>query len=213
MIELNPLEARVLGCLIEKEATVKNSYPLTLNSLKLACNQKSARSPVMNIANGELLRCVHLLGEKKYILVEGAFSKTEKYRHRFGKILAIDKPSLSIIAILLLRGEQTLNEIYTRSKRIFTFESQQNTHEELLSLIKQGLAVKMPKRVGTKEHRYTHQLCGEVDINSMEVEASKILLTPLEEKVEKLDIKVGELQDSIDDLIEIVAELKSKQIN
>ncbi|WXU00504.1 MAG: hypothetical protein Ctma_1227 [Catillopecten margaritatus gill symbiont] len=199
MIELNALEARVLGALIEKESTVSDNYPLTLNSLKLACNQKSSRNPVMNVADGELLRCVHQLGEKKYLLVEGNFSRTEKYRHRFGRILEIEKPSLAIIAVLLLRSEQTINEIYTRAKRIFTFESQQQAYDELLTLIDTEMVVKLPKKIGTKEHRYTHQLCGLVDV---EATIQQVKLTPLEEKVEKLEARVDELQASIDDILE-----------
>lgn len=201
MIELSALEARVLGSLIEKEATVADNYPLTLNSLKLACNQKSARNPVMNVADGELLRCVHQLGEKKNILVEDNFGKIEKYRQRFGRILEIDKPSLSIIAVLLLRAEQTINEIYTRSKRIFAFDDQQQTYDELLKLIELGLVVKLPKKSGTKEHRYMHQLCGMVDVDTMAVDAAP-KLTPLEEKVTKLEARVDELQDLIDDILE-----------
>ncbi len=201
MIELSALEARVLGSLIEKEATVADNYPLTLNSLKLACNQKSARNPVMNVADGELLRCVHQLGEKKHILVEDNFGKIEKYRQRFGRILEIDKPSLSIIAVLLLRAEQTINEIYTRSKRIFAFDDQQQTYDELLKLIELGLVVKLPKKSGTKEHRYMHQLCGMVDVDTMAVDAAP-KLTPLEEKVTKLEARVDELQDLIDDILE-----------
>ncbi len=201
MIELSALEARVLGSLIEKEATVADNYPLTLNSLKLACNQKSARNPVMNVADGELLRCVHQLGEKKNILVEDNFGKIEKYRQRFGRILEIDKPSLSIIAVLLLRAEQTINEIYTRSKRIFAFDDQQQTYDELLKLIELGLVIKLPKKSGTKEHRYMHQLCGMVDVDTMAVDAAP-KLTPLEEKVTKLEARVDELQDLIDDILE-----------
>ncbi|SMN14706.1 Virulence factor mviM [uncultured Candidatus Thioglobus sp.] len=200
MIELDALEARILGCLIEKEATVADNYPLTLNSLKLACNQKSARHPVMNIADGELLRCAHLLADKSYILVEDNFGKIEKYRHRFGRILEIDKPGLSVIAILLLRGEQTLNEIYTRSKRIFAFDSQSQAYEELLKLIENEWVVKLPKRAGTKEHRYMHQLCGKIDINEAELNTPQ--LTPLEEKVATLEARVDDLQDLIDELME-----------
>ncbi len=200
MIELTPLEARTLGCLIEKEATVPDNYPLTLNSLKNACNQKSSRNPVMDVADGELLRCAHQLADKKYILVEDNFGKIEKYRHRFGRILEIEKSQLSIMAILLLRGEQTINEIYMRSKRIFPFESQQQAYDELLSLIESDRVVKLPKRTGTKEHRYMHQLCGLVDVN---IEAiAEVKRTPLEQKVEKLENRVDELQDLIDDIME-----------
>jgi uncharacterized protein YceH (UPF0502 family) len=169
---------------------------------RLACNQKSARNPVMNVADGELLRHTHQLGEKNYILVEDNFGKTEKYRHRFGRILELEKPKLSIIAILLLRGEQTLNELYARSKRIFEFPSQQDAYEALLTLIELDLVIKLPKRTGTKEHRYMHQLCGTIDISASEVEAQKTPLTPLEEKVEKLETRVDELQDLIDDIME-----------
>jgi uncharacterized protein YceH (UPF0502 family) len=202
MIELNALEARILGCLIEKEATVSDNYPLTLNSLKLACNQKSARTPLMNVADGELLRCVHQLGEKNTILVEDNFGKTEKYRHRFGRVLEIEKSQLAIIAILLLRGEQTLNEIYTRTKRIFDFETQQNAYDAILKLIELEFLVKLPKRIGTKEHRYQHQLCGKIDLESAQIETQKIQKTPLEEKVEKLEARIDELQDLIDDIME-----------
>ncbi|SMM99550.1 Protein of unknown function YceH [uncultured Candidatus Thioglobus sp.] len=200
MSELDALEARVLGCLIEKEATVPDNYPLTLNSLKNACNQKSARSPVMNVADGELLRCVHQLGEKQHILVEDNFGKTEKYRHRFGRTLEVDKPSLSIIAVLLLRGEQTINEIYTRAKRIFAFETQQQTYDSLLELIEMDRVIKLPKRTGTKEYRYMHQLCGVIDIDEMAIEQPQ--LTPLEEKVAKLEARVDEMQDLIDDMMD-----------
>jgi uncharacterized protein YceH (UPF0502 family) len=205
MIEITQIEARILASLIEKEKTVPDTYPLTLNSIKNACNQKSNREPVMNLEEGQILHTLKELGDKEYIIIDKG-SRTLKYAHRLHRILEIDRAKLAIIAVLLLRSSQTLNEIFTRSKRLYNFESQDQTQKELLELIELEMAIMLPKAVGSRENRYTHQLCGKVDIENMQTQTKP--KSPLEEQVEKLENRVDYLQDTLDDLIEVVEKLQ-----
>lgn len=206
MIKLNPIQARVLACLVEKETTVPETYPLTLNSLKLACNQKSNRTPIMCLNEGEILHTLKELKEQQLIIIDES-GKVFKYAHRFHRVLNIERNFLAIIAIMLLRGEQTLNEIYTRSKRIFAFENANEAQECLLQMIDGEFLIILPKKSGERELRYNHNLCGKIDINTLEINKN---LSPEQEKIQKLENRVDDLQDTLDDLIELVEELQNK---
>jgi len=206
MIEITPVQARILACLIEKEATVPETYPLTLNSLKNACNQKSNRNPVMNLEGGEILHALNKFNENEFVSIESG-GKAFRYRHRFHKILEVDRSFLAIIAVLILRSSQTLNEIYTRGSRIFAFESQVEVQNILLKMIDEKFITMLPKESGKREVRYVHNLCGFVEI----AEEIKQSASPMEVKVQKLEDRIDYLQDSLDDLIDIVENLRNKK--
>jgi uncharacterized protein YceH (UPF0502 family) len=210
MIEITEIEARILASLIEKEKTVPDTYPLSLNSIKNACNQKSNREPVMNLEDGKILHTLNALADKEYITIDKG-SRTLKYAHRLHKILEIDREKLAIIAVLLLRGPQTLNEVFTRSKRIYNFENQEQTQKELLGLIDLEMAVMLPKVSGSRENRFTHQLCGKVSVEELQTQTKP--KNELEIKLEKLENRVDYLQDKLDDALEIIEKLQQHKID
>ncbi len=203
MIILTDIETRILGCLIEKEATTPDNYPLTVNSLKNACNQKSAREPVMNLEEGLILRNLRDMKEKRWIIIED-FGRSAKYQHRLGRVLELEKPEIRILAVLLLRGAQTLNQIYTRVMRLYEFEDSQAVLEVLEVLIEheQKFIIKLPKTVGEREYRYMHQLSGEIDISKVEQVRIENKLSPAEKRLIELEQKVADLTDRVDFLVE-----------
>jgi uncharacterized protein YceH (UPF0502 family) len=210
MIEITEIEARILASLIEKEKTVPDTYPLSLNGVKNSCNQKSNREPVLNLEDGKILHTLNSLADKEYIIIDKG-SRTLKYAHRFHKILDVDRSKLAIIAVLFLRGPQTLNEIFIRSKRIFNFEDQEQTQKELLSLMDLEMAVMLPKTNGNRENRYTHQFCGKVDIENIHIKIKP--KNELEAKFEKLECRVDYLQDKLDDALEALEGLTNIKNN
>ena len=203
---MTELEIRIIASLIEKETTVPDTYPLSLNSIKNACNQKSNREPVMNLEEGKILHTLNNLIDKEYVMADTG-GRTLKYAHRFHRILEIDRAQLAIIATLLLRGPQTLNEIWTRSKRLFAFDMQEQVQKELLALIDKEMAVMLPKTTGVREHRYTHQLTENIDIEAISTYVKP--KSPLEIKIEKLELRIDNLQDNVDELIEVIQNLQN----
>lgn len=203
MITLTPTQLRILASLIEKEATVPDTYPLTLNSLKNSCNQKSNRTPVMNLEEGNILHTLKDLKEMECVIVDSG-GKALKYSHRLHKVLEIDRAKLAILTVLILRGQQTLNEIWTRSKRLYNFEDLESVQIDILQLIEDDFIVMLPKSKGVRENRYAHQLAGKIDIDSIKEEI--IPKSAMELKIEKLENRVDNLQDNLDDLLDILKE-------
>lgn len=159
---LTDIEARVLGALMEKQLTTPEAYPLTLNSLVTACNQKTSREPVMNLENGAVQHCVNRLRDRSLVEVEYG-SRAERFKQRLSRALHQTKAEHAIFAVMMLRGPQTVSELYTRTQRMFEFESQQDVEDlldKLLGRLK-PLIQKMPRQPGMREDRYMHLLCGE----------------------------------------------------
>lgn len=165
---LNAMEARVLGSLMEKQLTTPDQYPLTLNSLQLACNQKTSREPVSNYDSGPLQRCVSELQDRQLIAVDYG-SRAARYDQRLTRVLSVDKATQAILTVLLLRGAQTLAEILTRTQRMVEFGSPQALEEKLQSLCAKTkpLVVHIPRQAGQREDRYTHLLCGQPDLTAI----------------------------------------------
>lgn len=159
-------EQRVIGCLIEKEITTPEHYPLSLNALTNACNQKSNRDPVMNLTESEVQDTLSLLKEKRLISVETGFgSRVAKYRHRFCNTefgdFKLTEQELGLLCVLLLRGPQTPGELRTRSNRLCDFSAVSEVEEVLTSLQKHdtgALVSKLPREPGKRESRYLHLL-------------------------------------------------------
>ncbi len=175
---LTPEEARVLGCLMEKQVTTPDAYPLTFNSLLLACNQKTNRSPVVNYDEEILAEAIEGLREKRLALrVDGAGSRVPKYRHSVDDQLGLIRGGKALLTVLLLRGPQTAGELRTRSERMHAFSTPASVEEELADL--QGdsdlpLWCKLPQAPGQKEARYQHLLSGPVETSDLtEIEASE----------------------------------------
>jgi uncharacterized protein YceH (UPF0502 family) len=202
MDELTAIQARVLGCLIEKKETTPEQYPLTLNSLKNACNQKTARSPVSAYNEGEIGHTLRELESLK--LVREAWSvRVPKYEHHAGKVLGLQSKGLALLCPLILRGPQTLGELKTNSHRLFEFDDLDDIQYVLQRLAEHepALVKPLPKQAGQKEGRYAHLLCGEPEIP--EPAARMAYVQPqddLTRRVEDLEKEVETLKLEIESL-------------
>ena len=217
---LDPLEQRVLGCLIEKEITTPDQYPLSLNALTNACNQKSNREPVMSLTEAEVEDTLVALKEKRLIARETGFgSRVEKYRHRFcntefGDFKLSDQEG-GIICVLFLRGPQTPGELRTRTNRLCEFSSVSGV-EAVLETLQQrsdgALVVRLPREPGKRESRYAHTLgsdevlvdeSGDVTGYSESPEISEekdAYVSELEARVASLEARVSALEQRLDEL-------------
>lgn len=165
-LHLSSAEIRILGCLIEKKATNPETYPLTLNALVIACNQKTSREPVMNLTPGlvgQSLRALEARGLTK--LVMG--SRADRYEHRVDKALELVPAQVILSGLLFLRGPQTVNELLTRSNRMHEFEDVEQVIHQLERLIARGLAMLLPRQSGQREDRYGHTLGDQEDIDAI----------------------------------------------
>lgn len=214
--ELTAIEARVIGCLIEKEVTTPDQYPLSLNALTNACNQKSNREPVMSLSEADVLDAVDALIERRLVSDESSFnSRVSKYQHRFCNTefgdLQLSAQEKGIVCCMLLRGAQTPGEIRTRTNRLATFNDVKEVENalELLAGEERGpLVVKLPREAGKRESRYMHLFCGEVDMSELAVAAPTASSTG-SERVAQLEQEVAQLREELEALKEQVASLLS----
>ena len=199
MPALTLLEARILGVLVEKEKTTPDAYPLTLNSLTAGCNQKSSRDPVMNVGESEIQAALEELRGRTLVLeTYGASGRVLRYAQNFGKSYGLPLASVALLAILMLRGAQTVSELRANCERLYAFDDASSVEaylEELAARSSGALAVRLPKQAGSREHRWAHLLCGEP---SLPVEASGARSgsgnDALEERVARLEQEVAELR-------------------
>ncbi len=202
-VVLDAVEARVLGCLVEKAATTPDVYPLTLNSLHLACNQKTNRDPVMNIEVGQVGHALHTLEDKKLVRVARG-ARVLRYEHTIDAPLGLTPRSRALIAMLLLRGPQTQAELHTRCERLADFPDAAMVDDTLNRLIERdpALIVRIPRSGGQREDRYMHLLCGPVSLENLpaprsESAGSRSRSADLEARIEELERIVAELQNRI----------------
>ena len=154
---LSPCELRLLGSLVEKQATTPETYPLTLNALQLACNQKTSREPVMNLELGELGAALRQLEGRGLVrLVMG--SRADRWEQRVDKALELVHPQVVLLALLMLRGPQTLGELLARSGRLHAFDDTEEVRHHLERLAGRGLVRQLARQSGQREERYAHQL-------------------------------------------------------
>lgn len=171
---LSLLEARALGVLIEKAHTVPDSYPLSLNSLTLGCNQKTAREPVLNATEAEVQEAVDAL-KQLHLVFDASGSRVTRYEHNAGRALALPSQSVALLATLVLRGPQTVSELRTASERLHRFadlSSVEGFLDELAARPQEkggALVVKLPRAPGAREARWTHLLCGAIDLAALPV--------------------------------------------
>lgn len=160
---LSPLEARVLGVLVEKQHTVADSYPLSLNALVLGCNQKTAREPVINATDAEVLVAIDDL-KALALVIEVSGSRVSRYEHNFKRVLGVPGQSEAILTLLMLRGPQTVAELRTTTERLHRFADISSVEGFLdeLAAREPPLVVKLPRAAGAREQRWAHLLCGEV---------------------------------------------------
>ena len=202
---LNANEARVIGCLIEKSITTPNQYPLTLNALTNACNQKSSRDPVMALSMGEVQKTVRDLDAKSLVRIDEDFkSRAEKYVQRFCNTRFSDfqfsEAELAIVCLLLLRGAQTPGELRARSGRLHSFADNDAVVEALAGLIEREsgpLVVKLPRRKGRKDSEYMHLFCGPVDVEALARDAAPPARSPSGSRMDKLEERVAALEAEV----------------
>ena len=151
---------RVLGCLIEKQRTTPDAYPLTLNSLRLACNQSTNRDPVLELDEGEIRAALDRLGQRRWTrLASWSSGRSMKYRHMLGETLDLDGAQISLLAVLMLRGPQTPGELGQRSERLHRF-GEEELGATIAGLEERGLVRLLPRRPGQREQRYEQLLGG-----------------------------------------------------
>jgi uncharacterized protein YceH (UPF0502 family) len=201
-LQLNSTEVRILGCLIEKQATNPETYPLTLNALVLACNQKTSREPVMNLTPGQVGQSLRALESLQLTrLVMG--SRADRWEHRVDKTLELVPAQVILTGLLLLRGPQTVNELLTRSNRMHDFEDTDAVIHQLERLIGRGLAVLIPKQAGQREDRYMHALGDPGDMEAILAarhnpsERSSGGGSALADRVEELEARIAALEERL----------------
>lgn len=208
-LEIDPIQARVLGCLIEKEITTPDYYPLTLNSLTTACNQKSNRHPKMELDEGTVMDALNHLSKKSLAMEKGSTGRTQKFVHRANKILHVDEQEIAILCELLNRGPQTPGELKTRCSRMAEFAD--NDEAELiltaLSERENPLVIQLPKQSGKRDQRWAHLLSGPIDIAALEAQQAsagsdssavvKISATETTQRLDALEAEVAALKQII----------------
>jgi hypothetical protein len=211
---LTAIEIRIIGCLIEKSVVTPDQYPLTLNALTNACNQKSSRSPVMSLQQGEVQRTIRELESKTLVRVDENFkSRIEKYIQRFCNTrysdYQFDPPQLAIVCLLLLRGPQTPGELKARSGRLHSFADNAAVVDALEMLLEwQGnpLVVQLPRTPGRQDSEYMHLFAGPIDIEAHARPAQVVAATgssgrssvsELEQRVSNLETAVAELNERL----------------
>lgn len=203
-IELTPPEARVIGCLIEKEITTPAAYPLSLSALTAACNQKSSREPVMQLSDMEVQQIVDGLIRKHLVSDRGGFgSRVTKYKHRFANVgfgsLEFSPQEMGILCLLLLRGPQTPGELRSRSNRLCKFDDVSETEAVLQGLVERSdgpFVVRLTREPGRREMRYAH-LFGDPNSGIVAATATELASSPAQsdgQRIAQLEDMVLELQ-------------------
>src|SRR4051794_7408423 len=198
-VHLDPVELRVLGCLIEKQRTTPDQYPLSLNGLRLASNQATNRDPVVDYDEATIRAALDRLGNRGWTrLASGPGSRTAKFRHLLDDVLQVTPSQLALLAVLMLRGPQTAAELRTRSERLYPFASVPDVEAALSELAGRELVARLPHRPGERGERWT-QLLGESTEAPVLIEA----VAPagdLEERVAELERELAGLRDRVERL-------------
>ena len=192
------MELRVLGCLIEKQRTTPDQYPLSLNALRLAANQATNREPVVDYDEGTIRAALDRLGNRGWTrLASGPGSRTAKFRHLLDDALQLTPSQLALLAVLMLRGPQTAAELRTRSERLYPFASVPDVEHALEALAERELVAKLPHRPGERGERWT-QLLGETGEAPAAVAAAPA--SGLEERVAELERELADLRQRVERL-------------
>jgi uncharacterized protein len=203
-MDLDPVEVRILGCLIEKQRTTPDQYPLSLNALRLACNQSTNRDPVVHFDEETIRQGLHHLGRRRYTrLTSGHSSRAAKYRHLLDDELHLDQAEQAVLAVLMLRGPQTPGELKQRTERMQGFGDIAEVHEVLTRLIQKDFVHELVRRPGQKEERYQHRLSEDLDddeIAAVAAPAAAAVVPPpprRDERMDRLEAEVAALREEI----------------
>ena len=207
MPPLSDIEVRVLGSLIEKQITTPEYYPLTLNALTLACNQKNNRSPVTAFTENQVEEALNSLREKNLAYVfHGSTSRVPKFKHVAPEVLHLTPPEMAVMCVLMLSGPQTVGEIRTRGSRLYDFSGLEEVDETLHSLSTKDtdpMVVKLPRQPGQKDARFVHLLSGEVNVEQLveEQTSARVMRRSNDgERIEKLEAQVETLTSEVESL-------------
>jgi hypothetical protein len=205
--DLTPIQIRVLGCLMEKKETTPDQYPLTLNALRNACNQKTSRYPVVSYSEGEVGHTLRELEAMELVREEWG-ARVPKYQHLANKALNLHSQGIALVCVLMLRGPQTLAELKTNSHRLFDFGDLDDVQFALKNLAERDppMVTALPRQAGQKEGRYAHLLGGEPDIP----EPSRPAAAAAANSSPHLEARVTELEAQVEDLQERLKALEEK---
>lgn len=213
-LAINAVEARVLGSLVEKEMTTPEYYPLSLNALTNACNQKSNRDPVLSLGEEDVVRALNRLRFMQLTVVSGESSRVAKYRHLLAENLKLVPAELAVICELLVRGPQTVGELRTRCERMQHFDDLTAVEEVLKELAEREtpLVVRLPKQAGRKEARFAHLFSGMPDMRAEEFEiapeAARVRVMAEDHRIEELVAEVCQLKEEVSSLRSMMEEFK-----
>jgi hypothetical protein len=204
-VDADAVEIRVLGCLVEKQRTTPDQYPLSLNALRLACNQATNRDPVVDYDEATIRAAIDKLSRRGWVrLASGPGGRVAKYRHLLDDVLGRVPSQIALLAVLMLRGEQTPGELKQRVERIYPYGSLEDVQRALDALAEEGLVERLPRRPGQAQDRYIQLLGGGAGggdtpepERSTDVESVDQTQSPLEERVARLEEQVAELQRAL----------------
>ena len=207
--ELTATEARVIGCLLEKQVTTPEQYPLSVNGVVTACNQKTNREPVMNLSESDVQEQLDNLVKQHFLrTVSGFGNRFTKYEQRFCNSefgnLKLSAAEVSIITTLLLRGAQTPGELRSRASRMYEFSDMaevESTLENLANREDGPYVIRLAREPGKRESRYMHLFCGEVDEAIAAADEPPVASGDLQARVEALETEVAELKQRLDSLL------------
>ena len=197
---LNALEVRVLGCLMEKQLLTPDVYPLTLNALQAAANQKTSREPVMALEAADISRTLKSL-EERGLAKRMMASRVDRYEQTASRHFSLTKPQSALVAMLLLRGPQTLNELWTRTERMAGFGSAEAVREELDMLIgkRPPLVKEIGRAPGQRGDRFAHLLAGDVEASALAISAPRESVADLKARIAELEAEVAALKARLGD--------------
>ncbi len=211
--KLTEVEARVVGALIEKQLTTPEYYPLTLNTLIAACNQKSNRDPVVAYSEQAVQKALDDLRDKNIVYVfYGSTSRVPKYKHILPDVLELESSETAVLCVLMLRGAQTIGELRERTSRLYEFSGLGEVNETLDNLMKreEPLVVKLERLPGQKEARYAQLLCGEIDMSAYAREIAAPGRQSGSERIEELTRELENLRNEFNLFRESFEEFKKQ---
>jgi uncharacterized protein YceH (UPF0502 family) len=215
MVEiLTETEARVLGSLVEKQLTTPEYYPLTLNALVNACNQKSNRDPVVSYDESTVTNTLEHLRDRNLVYVfYGSTSRVPKYKHMLPSVYELEPSEVAVICVMLLRGPQTIGELKIRTERLYAFEGLGQIQETLDGLARrdESLVQRLERQSGQKEARFAHLLSGPIDVEAyLAAAATRTPRNDSSERFEKLEEEVTQLKSEVESLKQIFDEFKKQ---
>ena len=210
---LSPLEARILGVLVEKQRAVPDTYPLTLNSLVAGCNQKTSRDPVMHVSDAQAQQALDSL-RGMTLVIESSGGRVPRYEHNVERVLQVPSPSVALLAVLMLRGPQTAGELRINCDRLYKFadiSSVEGFLHELAERPAGALVIELPRQPGSRENRWAHLLCGAPAAESHAVPAVAPSSSEGAGGLAALSSRVEALEESVAELRALVAALQQER--